>query len=132
MQKIITVIVSTIISTCVCTSSVNAHHAVNAQFDTDTVLFIEGQLVKAELINPHTYIHMDVTDENGTVTRWSFEWAARGVIMKAGIPARELFQIGKTYKVKMRPSRNPEDHTGLLSQLTLPDGRTIGFAAPPN
>lgn len=41
------------------------HHAVKAQFDMYKPIELTGVLTKMEWINPHPYMHLDVTDENG-------------------------------------------------------------------
>lgn len=108
--------------------SAEAHHAVNAQFDPREIIEVEGVLVKSELINPHTYVHLDVTADDKTVTTWSFEGASRAVVLRAGIPARELFQVGETYHIVAHPARNGGT-SGLLMTMTLPDGRIVGFGS---
>src|ERR1700688_1971956 len=40
-----------------------AHHAVQAQFDVSKTLEKRGVLVKIDWINPHTYMHFDVTED---------------------------------------------------------------------
>ncbi len=49
-----------------------AHHAVQAQFDVNQTVEKKGALVKIDWINPHTYMHFDVTEESG-VTRYAIE-----------------------------------------------------------
>jgi hypothetical protein len=42
-----------------------AHHAFAAEFDAKKPIHLEGVLTKVELINPHSWIHVDVTKPDG-------------------------------------------------------------------
>jgi hypothetical protein len=50
-----------------------AHHSVSGQFDTSKSITLKGVISRVEWINPHIYVHLDVKDENGTVTTWALE-----------------------------------------------------------
>src|SRR5690606_20951040 len=43
-----------------------AHHAFSAEFDADKPVRLEGKIAKMELINPHSWIHLDVENPDGT------------------------------------------------------------------
>jgi hypothetical protein len=103
-----------------------AHHAVNAQFDPDKLIEGSGVLTKFELINPHSYMHLDVKNDQGAYEDWAFESGAPAALRHAGIASRDAFVIGQTYKFRYSPSRDGT-HTGLIVLWTLPDGRQIGF-----
>ena len=45
---------------------VAAHHALVAQYDMDKPIEITGTLNKMEFINPHSMLHLDVKNPNGT------------------------------------------------------------------
>src|SRR5262249_9466388 len=49
-----------------------AHHAFAAEFDDKKPLhFTDATVTKVELINPHSWIHVDVKREDGTVENWA-------------------------------------------------------------
>jgi len=50
-----------------------AHHSVAGQFDASKRITITGTVTKVDWINPHTYLHIDVADEQGAVTSWRLE-----------------------------------------------------------
>ena len=50
-----------------------AHHAFSAEFDADRPMTLHGTVTKTEWINPHSWIHIDVTDDGGTVQSWAIE-----------------------------------------------------------
>ena len=50
-----------------------AHHAFSAEFDANRPIHFQGTVTKVEWINPHTWIHMDITQVDGTTERWMIE-----------------------------------------------------------
>ena len=44
-----------------------AHHAFAAEFDAKKPVHLEGVVSKVELINPHAWIHVDVTNDKGEI-----------------------------------------------------------------
>jgi hypothetical protein len=105
-----------------------AHHAVNSQFDVTKNISLTGVLTKVELINPHSYVYFDVKDKAGKVKTWSVESGAPGALRRAGLSARDSLIPGQTYKFVVSPARNGSN-SGLMSALTLPDGRFFAFGA---
>ncbi len=47
-----------------------AHHAFSAEFDSNRPLKLRGTVTKWEKINPHSWIHLDVKNPDGTITQW--------------------------------------------------------------
>ena len=44
-----------------------AHHAFAAEFDSTRPVKLQGTVTRMEWINPHSWLHIDVTLENGVV-----------------------------------------------------------------
>jgi hypothetical protein len=42
-------------------------------------------VVRVELINPHSWFHIDVTEDDGAVTRWMIEGGTPNTLFRAGI-----------------------------------------------
>ena len=40
-----------------------AHHAFGAEFDRNAPIKLQGKIVKLEWVNPHTWIHIEITTE---------------------------------------------------------------------
>lgn len=52
-------------------SLVFAHHNIAALYDRNSVVTLAGTITEFLLINPHTRIDFEVTDENGNVVKWT-------------------------------------------------------------
>ena len=50
-----------------------AHHAFSAEFDSSKPLTLTGKFTSMDWVNPHSWVHFDVTNADGTVTSWSAE-----------------------------------------------------------
>lgn len=61
------------------------HHAFSAEFDFNKPLKMRGVVTKVEFINPHSWIHIDVTDESGKVTTWMIEGGSPNTLFRRGI-----------------------------------------------
>src|SRR5271165_535264 len=61
-----------------------AHHAFAAEFDSKRPVHLVGIVSKVELINPHAWIHVDVTDPDGKVTNWMVEAGSPNVLLRRG------------------------------------------------
>src|SRR5438128_1482081 len=61
-----------------------AHHAFAAEFDVGKPIHFTGTVTKLELVNPHTWIHMDVKNPDGTVVNWMIEAGTPNVLFRRG------------------------------------------------
>ena len=100
-----------------------AHHAFSAEFDATKPVRLRGQVTKVEWVNPHAWIHIDVTGDDGTVTAWMVECGPPGALVRRGwkknsvAPGTEVLVEG--YQAIDGASRaNGRD-------VTLPDGRRL-------
>jgi Family of unknown function (DUF6152) len=69
-----------------------AHHAFAAEFDAQKPVKLRGSVVKVEFINPHSWIHMDVKDADGKVTRWMVEGGSPNALFRRGVTKDALPQ----------------------------------------
>jgi hypothetical protein len=70
--------------------SAAAHHAFAAEFDANKPVKLEGTIAKMEWINPHAWIHLDVTNADGTVTRWMVEGGPPNLLFRRGFTEDSL------------------------------------------
>ena len=62
-----------------------AHHAFAAEFDAQKPVKLKGTVAKVEFINPHSWIHIDVKDADGKVTRWMVEGGSPNALFRRGV-----------------------------------------------
>ncbi|MGB0542431.1 MAG: DUF6152 family protein [Longimicrobiales bacterium] len=97
---------------------VDGHHAFGAEFDRDAPIRLEGPIVKLEWVNPHTWIHLEHTNDDGSKEVWMVEGGTPNVLLRRGLrrdcltPGTEIIVDG--YQAK--------DHS-----LTRANGRDITF-----
>jgi len=61
-----------------------AHHAFSAEFDGNKQVNLRGTIAKMEWINPHAWLHIDVKETDGNVTRWMIELGPPNSLIKRG------------------------------------------------
>lgn len=67
-----------------------AHHAFTAEFDADQPVTLRGIVSRVELINPHSWIHIDVTEPNGEVVTWAIEGGTPNTLFRQGVTQSSL------------------------------------------
>ena len=110
------------------TVPVAAHHALAAQYDMDKAIEITGTLNKMEFINPHSMLHLDVKNPNGSLTTWVFQTTNAGSLRSKGLARNGpgSLEQGATYTVKGFAARNGNP-MGFLRVLVFPDKREMTF-----
>ncbi len=100
-----------------------AHHAFAAEFDANKPLTLEGTVTKMEWINPHAWIHIDVTKEDGTVEQWMIEGGTPNTLLRRGfsknsiLPGTEIVVSGYQAKDGSMKANG--------RNLTFPDGSQL-------
>jgi hypothetical protein len=100
-----------------------AHHSFAAEFDAKQAVRITGALTGIEWTNPHSYFHLDVKNDAGTVEQWICEGASPGALSRRGFK-RGAIKIGDTLIVD---GYRAKDGSRLMDarRVTLPDGRIV-------
>ena len=96
-----------------------AHHSFAATYFEDKKVTVEGDLVQFLYRNPHSFVHVEVKEPDGTMTRWAVEWGAGGQLGRQGV-TRETLKPGDHVIVVGNPGRNPEDHRLRMVNITRP------------
>ena len=67
-----------------------AHHAFQAEFDRNKPVKLTGKVTEMEWINPHSWIHIDVKNQDGTVTNWMIEGGSPNALIRRGLTKNSL------------------------------------------
>ena len=100
-----------------------AHHSFAAEFDAKQPVLFKGTVTKMEWINPHVWIHMNVTQPNGKTEAWMVEGGAPTVLFRRGFSKTSL-QAGTQIVVD---GYRAKDGTNKMNarEITLADGRKL-------
>lgn len=101
----------------------NAHHAFSAEFDSNQPVQVKGKVTKLELVNPHSWLFLDVQDSSGTVTNWGFEFGTPFSLKQKGL-AKSTLPIGTEVTIKGYRAKSGKSF-GYAVITTLTDGRSF-------
>ena len=100
-----------------------AHHAFAAEFDAKRPVHLEGTVTKVELINPHSWVHIDVKSPDGTVTNWMVEAGSPNVLLRRGFN-KTTVAVGTPVVVEGYQSKDGSLRANGRD-ISLPDGRKL-------
>jgi hypothetical protein len=109
---------------------VAAHHSFAAEFDANKVVNLRGTVSRVEWINPHAWIHIDVKNDDGTVTRWMIEGGTPNTLLRRGLTKNAL-PIGQEILVDGYQAKDGTNRANGRD-LTFPDGKKIFLGAGGN
>ena len=67
-----------------------AHHAFAAEFDANNPITLKGTVTKLEWVNPHSWLHLDVKQPNGTVQKWMVEAGPPTSLVRRGFTKQSV------------------------------------------
>src|SRR5215470_5556116 len=123
MKATLAVLVSGITLMVVASAPIAAHHSFAAEFDAKQPVLFKGIVTKMEWINPHVWIHMNVTQPNGKTEAWMVEGGAPTVLFRRGFSKTSL-QAGTQIVVD---GYRAKDGTNKMNarEITFADGRKL-------
>jgi len=107
-----------------------AHHAFTSEFDANKPVKLRGTVTKVELINPHSWIHIDVKDPGGKVISWAIEGGTPNTLFRLGINKNSL-ALGTEILVDGYQAKDGSNKANGRD-ITFTDGRKvfIGGSSP--
>jgi hypothetical protein len=109
-----------------------AHHAFGAEFDPNAPLRLKGRVVKVEWVNPHAWIHIEVDECSGTVTKcvdpagkkqvWAVEGGTPNTLLRRGL-SRDSIPAGTVLIVDGYRTKDPTLTRANGRDVTLESGQ---------
>jgi len=127
------IISALVLISAICLSSVRSvqcHHAFSAEYAAEKPVQLKGTLVKWEMINPHSWFHVDVKSPDGRVETWMIEGGSPNQLIRLGVTKNSL-PVGTELLVDGYQAKDGS-LKAVGRNFTLPDGRRLflGGSAP--
>jgi len=106
-----------------------AHHSFAAEFDIDKPVDFRGKVIKVELINPHSWIHLEVTAADGSKETWMIEGGSPNQLLRKGFTKNSL-PIGTELQVVGYQARDGAKRA-VGRTLKLANGQSLFFETTP-
>jgi hypothetical protein len=100
-----------------------AHHSFASEFDADQPVMLSGVITKVEFINPHSWIHIAVTSDDGKTENWEIEGGTPNTLFRRGVNDSTL-PIGAEVHVEGYRARDGSQRASGRD-ITFPDGRKL-------
>ena len=111
-----------------------AHHSFQSEYDSSKVLTLTGKMVNFEWVNPHSWIHVEVTNADGSKTVWKGETPPVNVLYRNGWTkplVEEMVKNAETVTLKGQAAKDGSHHV-FASGVTRADGKTVlGLSGAP-
>jgi hypothetical protein len=105
-----------------------AHHAFSSEFDANKPIKIKGTVSRIEWINPHTWIHVDVKEPDGKITKWMVEGGSPNALIRRGVTS-QLLKVGMEVQVDGYQAKDGSTRANGRD-ITLADGRKLSVSSP--
>jgi len=104
------------------------HHAFGAEFDPNRPILLKGKVVRIEWVNPHAWIHVEVTNANGTKEVWMVEGGSPNSLFRRGV-TKDSLKIGAEVVVDGYQARDYTLKRANGRNITYPDGKKLFLAS---
>ena len=107
----------------VAAAPVTAHHSFAAEFDAKAPVTLKGTVTQMDWVNPHSWIHLEVKNPDGSVTKWMIEGGTPNTLLRRGFTKNSL-KAGTELTVE---GYRAKDGTNRANgrDLVLPDGKRL-------
>jgi len=107
-----------------------AHHAFAAEFDASRPIKLKGTVTQWELVNPHSWIHIDVKNEDGTTTPWMIEGGSPNSLFRLGFTKNSL-PAGTELVIEGYQAKD-RGNLAVGKNITFADGRRMFLGGSAN
>lgn len=98
-----------------------AHHS-GSMFNDEEVRTFEGVVKEFQYTNPHSWLIVNVENEDGSVTTWGFEAEGPSTLRRAGIRKSD-FSPGTKIRIQGNPMHDGRPGAYWLNAVRLSDGK---------
>jgi len=105
-----------------------AHHSFAAEYDANKPVTLKGKITQVEWINPHSWVHLEVTGEDGKVVNWSAETAPPNTLYRQGW-RRNSLKEGDEVIIEGFAAKDAS-HTITARSVQTPDGKRLLAGSP--
>jgi hypothetical protein len=105
-----------------------AHHAFGSEFDASSPVLLKGKIVEIEWVNPHTWIHVEITKPDGTKEVWAVEGGSPNSLLRRGAN-KNSFAPGTEVVIDGYQARDHSQRANARN-VTFPDGRKLFLGTP--
>ena len=102
-----------------------AHHS-GAMFDSEIELTMNGTVTHFDYVNPHSWLYVNIENDDGSMTEWGFELDAPPRLRRLGV-SPNFWKPGDSIAVKTNPLKDGRP-AGHLVGATTASERTFGNA----
>lgn len=106
-------------------TTAQAHHSF-AMFDRTTQMVKTGTVVRWAFNNPHSWLYLNIKNQDGTETLWGFEGSAQPTLLTRGITG-DTFKPGEEVQFMFCPLRDGRPG-GAIGWAKLKDGTYVNPA----
>ncbi len=104
-----------------------AHHS-GEMFEAEKTVTLSGTVKEFRYINPHSWLIVDIENEDGSITTWGFEAEGPQDLMRGGVRKSDL-PPGASVTVTARPMRDGRP-AGFWSTIVKEDGTLLDWRTP--
>jgi len=106
-----------------------AHHSFAAEFDVKRPVELKGKVTRVELINPHSWIHVEVVKPDGSKEDWMVEGGSPNMLFRRGITKASI-PIGSELVVSGYQARDGGNRC-VGRSVKFADGRSLFLDSTP-
>ena len=107
-----------------------AHHSFTSEFDNSKPVNVKGRVTKMEWVNPHSWVHFDVTGTDGKVVNWGAETPPTNVLFRNGWK-KDSLKIGDEIQVQGFAAKDGTSNMWASTVVMVSTGQRILQMMPP-
>jgi len=107
-----------------------AHHSFTSEFDNSKPVNVKGRVTKMEWVNPHSWVHFDVTGTDGKVVNWGAETPPTNVLFRNGWK-KDSLKIGDEIQVQGFAAKDGTPNMWASTVVMVSTGQRILQMMPP-